>query len=487
MLTWMQHHKKYLIITIWISVIAFVGAGFVGWGSYSMNKNKTSAVAKVGNSYITIRDFNQKYSNLFSYYNSIFQGNFTQEQAEAAKLQDIAINQLIQEQMFLNFAKEIGLQATKNEILDVIVYDRTFHEDGKFNKNRYLEVLKQNGIYPSDYEDSLEREITLKKLFENLETRVDKIEFEALNGADFIEDELKIKIITHNNEDIEVDNNDLRVFWEINSDKYQTLKTYELQIAKITPKQNEFSEDDLKDFYTKNRDIFITNDDALLSFEEAKENIKKELALDNIREDALKDYILAKKGELDFDGTVLFDSQTLLPTNVKLSDIEEMSINEVLKPIKSDGSFIILKLTKINPPQAMSFESAKEQALVDFKIAQSQELLIAKAKSELENFEGINIGFINLNKPKDIEGLNSTESNELLSKIKAQNLRKNFIILNNKAIIYDIISQRVNFDELNSDKNINFLEEKAKSIKNVDIKMNILKELSRRYKVARYF
>ncbi|WP_245821627.1 SurA N-terminal domain-containing protein, partial [Campylobacter vulpis] len=27
MLTWMQHHKKYLVVTIWISVIAFVGAG----------------------------------------------------------------------------------------------------------------------------------------------------------------------------------------------------------------------------------------------------------------------------------------------------------------------------------------------------------------------------------------------------------------------------------------------------------------------------
>ena len=34
MITWMQRHKKWLVITIWISTIAFVGAGFVGWGSY---------------------------------------------------------------------------------------------------------------------------------------------------------------------------------------------------------------------------------------------------------------------------------------------------------------------------------------------------------------------------------------------------------------------------------------------------------------------
>ncbi len=47
MITWMQKHKKWLIVTIWISTIAFVGAGFVGWGSYDYGKSD-SAVAIVG-------------------------------------------------------------------------------------------------------------------------------------------------------------------------------------------------------------------------------------------------------------------------------------------------------------------------------------------------------------------------------------------------------------------------------------------------------
>jgi len=40
MITWMQTHKKWLIITIWIATIAFVGAGFVGWGAYSYGKKE---------------------------------------------------------------------------------------------------------------------------------------------------------------------------------------------------------------------------------------------------------------------------------------------------------------------------------------------------------------------------------------------------------------------------------------------------------------
>ena len=46
MITWMQRHKKWLIITIWISTIAFVGAGFVGWGAYDFGKSQ-GTIAKV--------------------------------------------------------------------------------------------------------------------------------------------------------------------------------------------------------------------------------------------------------------------------------------------------------------------------------------------------------------------------------------------------------------------------------------------------------
>ena len=47
MIDWMQKHKKWLIITIWISTIAFIAAGMVGWGSYSFNLDQ-GVVARVG-------------------------------------------------------------------------------------------------------------------------------------------------------------------------------------------------------------------------------------------------------------------------------------------------------------------------------------------------------------------------------------------------------------------------------------------------------
>ena len=67
MITWMQRHKKWLVITIWISTIAFVGAGFVGWGSYKYGSS-SGAVALVGNKKIKISDLQDEYNILYAKY-----------------------------------------------------------------------------------------------------------------------------------------------------------------------------------------------------------------------------------------------------------------------------------------------------------------------------------------------------------------------------------------------------------------------------------
>ena len=76
MITWMQKHKKYLVVTIWVSTIAFVGAGFVGWGAYDMNTSRAKSVAKVGSRDISISQFQQKYSTIYVWLTDIFRRAF---------------------------------------------------------------------------------------------------------------------------------------------------------------------------------------------------------------------------------------------------------------------------------------------------------------------------------------------------------------------------------------------------------------------------
>lgn len=99
MITWMQRHKKWLVITIWISTIAFVGAGFVGWGSYNYG-SKGSVVATIGNKEINFEELNKEYSSLYGQYAQLFGDSFNQELAKQLRLEDIALSQLLQKNYF---------------------------------------------------------------------------------------------------------------------------------------------------------------------------------------------------------------------------------------------------------------------------------------------------------------------------------------------------------------------------------------------------
>ena len=64
----MQKHRKYLIVTVWISSIAFIAATMVGWGAYNFSSS-ASNVAEVGNIKISIDDFNRQYQSIYEQYN----------------------------------------------------------------------------------------------------------------------------------------------------------------------------------------------------------------------------------------------------------------------------------------------------------------------------------------------------------------------------------------------------------------------------------
>lgn len=126
MLTWMQHHKKYLVVTIWVSTIAFVGAGFLGWGVYDFNLNRSSSVATVGNEKIGFSEFDTRYRQILSYYNQISNGALTPENAEQLGIKNIALSSLVEDKLLLNFAKDLGIDANENEILQKLANTREF-------------------------------------------------------------------------------------------------------------------------------------------------------------------------------------------------------------------------------------------------------------------------------------------------------------------------------------------------------------------------
>lgn len=287
MITWMQKHRKYLVITIWISTIAFVGAGFVGWGAYDFNNDRSGAVAKVGDRKVSIKEFQQAYSNFYAYYNKMMGGKLDQETADKLKLDELTLTNLINQSLLLNYADEIGLTVLEEEIQSAILADESFQVAGKFNKDRYFEILKGARLQPKDYEESLKKEILLKKISAILTIKPTQNELEMLAAATFMKDKLKISVINADNVDVKVSEEELKKYHEENKESFMTEQMYNLDIIEVYSKDMPIDENELKTFFEDTKHNYKDKDGKLLGFEEAKDKVEKDYQKKVAKKEAL--------------------------------------------------------------------------------------------------------------------------------------------------------------------------------------------------------
>ena len=194
MITWMQRHKRWLVITIWISTIAFVGAGFVGWGSYDYGKDG-GTVAVVADREVSVEEYQQEYSNLYDQYARLFGETFNKDMADRLNLKDVAYKQVIQKNLILAYANSLGLDVTNEDIAKELLKYNSFIVDGKFDKATYVKILAQNRTTPVEFEESLKRSILLQKVQLLFNIKPNSIEVENLNKLLFAEDNINYKIL----------------------------------------------------------------------------------------------------------------------------------------------------------------------------------------------------------------------------------------------------------------------------------------------------
>lgn len=485
MITWMQRHKKYLVVTIWVSVIAFVGAGFVGWGAYDFNSDRSSAVAKVGERKISVREFQMAYGNHYSYYNSLFGGELTQEKAKQMGLEKIVLETLVNEALLLNYASDLGLQVLDQELKSTLVKDEAFHNDsGQFDKDIYYQALQNAGMEAKTYENHLKKQILLQKLHDILETQPTETETKMVASALFMQDRLALRTITMSTDEIEIDEEKLKTFWESQKSSFLTPQTYTIATI-LTPPDTQTipSDEELKAFYEETSFNYRHEDGKLKSYEEASDDLAKAYSMELARKESLQTYLAFKKGELEAEQTQTI-TEDELPFAKK--ELEELSIGDVSKPIPTEDGFLSVKLISTNAPEPMSFEQARPHIL-DSYIAQSlNEALSQKAAAQLELFRGEDIGLVSRDSTPNIQGLNAEEVSLLLSHVFDNNEHRGYLVLDNKAVLYEVLEQNL-LDLTKLEEHQNMVTESLNQMKRTEVDRALIENLKKRYVTEYYY
>jgi peptidyl-prolyl cis-trans isomerase D len=480
MITWMQRHKKYLIITIWISTIAFVGAGFVGWGQYSYG-DKAGAVAKVGDIEITIGELNKSYSMLYTEYNRIFQGNFDEEKAKQYGLKRQALENLKMQALILNLANSYSLRVSDAELVKELKTKEYFFKDGMFDKETYKEILSRNNTSTKEYEAGLRKEILIRKVINLLPVKINEDEKAVLNTVMNIADKIEYKVLKQ--KDIQIDKSDdkLKLFWESTKQNYMSEVSYDLTYIKQEKVTKEYDDSKIHEYYVNNKNHFKNKDGKILTEDKAKDAVIVELNKKATKDKALRAYITYKKDKLSDD--VEFFKTTISATNNSfgsevLKKVKKLSkTSPFLKPVEIDGEYYIFKLLSINPSKVKTFDEAKSTLLPLYLENERATKLLELAKSTVDTFKGKKTDFITSKDAVKITDISVLNGNEFLIKLFNTDKKRGFISLKDGDIVlYNILEQKMlNNSNINQDDSI-------LKLKSAMFNEGMIKNLQNKYK-----
>lgn len=479
MISWMQRHKKWLVITIWISTIAFVGAGFVGWGSYDYG-SKGGTVAVVGDREISVDEYQREYSSLYDQYARIFGNQFNQEMADKLKLKQVAYNTVIQKNLILSFADELNLDVTDEEVAKELVKIPAFIKNGKFDKNTYIKVLNQNRTNPTKFEATLKRDLLLQKMEKIFSIQTQNSELEDLNRLLFSQDDIDIHILKQDDIKINVSDEDIKKYWEANKDNYKSQPAVLLETEEVALLNKSFSDEEIEDYYKKFRTNFVKEDGKIKPLEEAKDDVIKALNQKETKTASLKKYLKLKKGEEKFVNKTEIEEAKLPFGKENNDEVLNAVPGDVLKPFFYNDKYVIVKVSNKILPKTLSYEKAKDTAKADYiKVTKGIELEKLATKT-LENFEGTHIGFVSRDSFDKITGLNPNDSLTFLNRLFSSTEKKGKITVGDKIVLY-----RINDSKLAAyDKTKNEAVEKTiNNLLNQELMNNLVKNLQNRYEV----
>ncbi|MCX7856978.1 MAG: SurA N-terminal domain-containing protein [Deltaproteobacteria bacterium] len=205
---------------------------FVFWGIGTFT-HREKVVAEVGKYRVYQSEYYDEYKRLLEYYRTLLKERLDEETLNELRLKEKAMENLIDRYLLLLIAEKMGVTVSDREYMEHLEKIEAFKIDGRFNKERFLEVLKRNNIDPKIFETRERKSLEIMKVSEILKDILVYLseneiweEFKRENGfirlryAVFSPDDFKDKV--------EISESELNARYEKEKSLYMSEPTYRL-------------------------------------------------------------------------------------------------------------------------------------------------------------------------------------------------------------------------------------------------------------------
>jgi peptidyl-prolyl cis-trans isomerase D len=193
MLDVLRKRKRSWIIIFLLGLIIVVFIAFYGGNKF--NDPSSLDIAQVNGEVITQREFALHYQRELERYREMFKGSLTPELEKNLNLRGSLLEQLIEKRLVLQEARHLGLAATDEDLMTAIAQVPDFQVNGRFNKDRYLQLLRASRINPGQFEDEQREQLTIQRLYSMLVHAVHVTEAEVRDRYRFEQGKINLYFI----------------------------------------------------------------------------------------------------------------------------------------------------------------------------------------------------------------------------------------------------------------------------------------------------
>ncbi|MDU4839694.1 MAG: peptidylprolyl isomerase [Leclercia adecarboxylata] len=272
-------------------------------------------------------------------------------------LRQQTLNRLIDEALLDQYAREIGLSISDDQVKKAIFSTPAFQNDGKFDNTRYNAIVNQMGMTPDQYAQALRNQLTTQQLINAVVGTDFMLKGEADELATLVSQQRIVREATFDVNALaakqQASNEEVKSYYEQNKNNFTAPEQFRVSYIKLdaAAMQENATDAEIQSYYDQHQDQFTQPQRNRFSIIQTKTEAEAKAALDELNKgtdfatvakEKSTDIISAKNG-----GDMGWLEEGTTPDELKNAGLKEKG--QLSGVIKSSVGFLVVRLDDITP------------------------------------------------------------------------------------------------------------------------------------------
>ncbi len=272
-------------------------------------------------------------------------------------LRQQTLNRLIDEALLDQYAREIGLSISDDQVKKAIFSTPAFQNNGKFDNTRYNAIVNQMGMTPDQYAQALRNQLTTQQLINAVVGTDFMLKGEADELATLVSQQRVVREATFDVNALaakqQASDEEVKSYYEQNKNNFTSPEQFRVSYIKLdaAAMQENATDAEIQTYYDQHQDQFTQPQRNRYSVIQTKTEADAKAALDELNKgtdfatvakEKSTDIISAKNG-----GDMGWLEEGTTPDELKNAGLKEKG--QLSGVIKSSVGFLVVRLDDITP------------------------------------------------------------------------------------------------------------------------------------------